>query len=158
TDSDVPDADVVIATWWETAAWVATLGPAKGAKIHFVQGYETWGGPIATVGNTYSLPIPKIVISQWLENQPSRKPKQKPFTLTPNGGERRQFHAEPRGRQAVPTVGMFYARTWDKGTDIALQAATFALRRLPNLRLRVASNVPLVPALPLPPKAEFVFQ
>ena len=32
TDSDMPDADVVVATWWETAEWVAQLSPAKGAK------------------------------------------------------------------------------------------------------------------------------
>ena len=25
-DTDVPDADFVIATWWETAEWVAALG------------------------------------------------------------------------------------------------------------------------------------
>src|SRR5215212_4377597 len=28
-DRDVPDADVVIATWWETAPWVAAMSPAK---------------------------------------------------------------------------------------------------------------------------------
>ena len=27
---DVPDADVVIATWWETAEWVARLPASKG--------------------------------------------------------------------------------------------------------------------------------
>src|SRR5262249_45166631 len=36
-DSEVPDADVTIATWWETAEWVAALGPAKGAKAYFIQ-------------------------------------------------------------------------------------------------------------------------
>src|SRR6516225_2415934 len=44
TDGDVPDADVVIATWWETAYWVADLSPLKGLKVHFVQGYEVFGG------------------------------------------------------------------------------------------------------------------
>ena len=28
-DSDVPDADVIIATWWETAEWVSRLGNNK---------------------------------------------------------------------------------------------------------------------------------
>src|SRR4051812_29532092 len=28
-DHDVPDADVVIATWWETAEWVAALSSSK---------------------------------------------------------------------------------------------------------------------------------
>src|SRR5437762_10991536 len=38
-DRDVPDGDVVIATWWETAAWVNNLSPAKGAKAYFVQDF-----------------------------------------------------------------------------------------------------------------------
>ena len=40
TDDDVPDADVVVATWWKTAAGVAALSPRKGAKAIFIQGYE----------------------------------------------------------------------------------------------------------------------
>jgi len=35
-DKDVPDADVVAATWWETAEWVAKLSPSKGAKAYFI--------------------------------------------------------------------------------------------------------------------------
>src|SRR5688572_13636417 len=31
-DADVPDADVVLATFWHTGPWVAALSPAKGAK------------------------------------------------------------------------------------------------------------------------------
>ena len=32
TAADVPDADVVIATWWETAEWVATFPASKDRK------------------------------------------------------------------------------------------------------------------------------
>ena len=32
TDADVPDADVVVATWWETAEWVSKLSPSKGRQ------------------------------------------------------------------------------------------------------------------------------
>src|SRR5829696_758688 len=38
--SDVPDADVIVATWWETAEWVDAMPAAKGEKIYFIQGYE----------------------------------------------------------------------------------------------------------------------
>src|SRR3954453_12047264 len=40
TVDDVPDADVVIATWWETVEWVKDLPASKGAKVHFIQDYE----------------------------------------------------------------------------------------------------------------------
>ena len=38
--SDLPDADVVVATWWETAEWVHALPPEKGVQAHFVQNDE----------------------------------------------------------------------------------------------------------------------
>ena len=41
-DVDVPDSDVVIATWWETAEWVAQLSPSKGAKAYFLQDHEVF--------------------------------------------------------------------------------------------------------------------
>src|SRR5690606_5881114 len=43
TDRDVPDADVVVATWWETAGPVAALSPRKGAKAYFMQDYGAVG-------------------------------------------------------------------------------------------------------------------
>src|SRR4029077_11126416 len=48
-DRDVPDADIVVATWWETVEWVHELTPAKGVKVHLMQDYEVWGGPIEKV-------------------------------------------------------------------------------------------------------------
>src|SRR5665811_1910895 len=42
TDDDVPDADVVIATWWETSEWVSALAPDKGAKVYFIQHHEVF--------------------------------------------------------------------------------------------------------------------
>ena len=41
-DEDVPDADIVIATWWETAEWVNALSRRKGEKIYFVQHHEVF--------------------------------------------------------------------------------------------------------------------
>ena len=40
TDVDVPDGDLIIATWWETAEWVNALSPNKGAKVYFIQHHE----------------------------------------------------------------------------------------------------------------------
>jgi len=38
----VPDADVVVATAWETAYTVSKLSQKKGEKFYFVQSYEIW--------------------------------------------------------------------------------------------------------------------
>lgn len=36
----LPDADVVIGTFWTTVPWAASAGPDKGVPVHFCQGYE----------------------------------------------------------------------------------------------------------------------
>lgn len=42
SEQSIPDADVVIATSWETAYFVNSLAPKKGKKFYFVQHYEIW--------------------------------------------------------------------------------------------------------------------
>lgn len=41
-EAAIPDADVTVATTWETAYTVAALGESKGEKAYFVQSYEIW--------------------------------------------------------------------------------------------------------------------
>ncbi|MBX3462232.1 MAG: glycosyltransferase [Planctomycetes bacterium] len=36
----LPDADVVVATFWTTLSWAASAGPRKGVPVHYCQGYE----------------------------------------------------------------------------------------------------------------------
>ena len=42
TEHLVPDADVIIATAWETAYFVNNLNNRKGKKFYFIQHYEIW--------------------------------------------------------------------------------------------------------------------
>ncbi|MFN3659624.1 MAG: glycosyltransferase family 4 protein, partial [Brevinematales bacterium] len=62
----IPDADVIVATWWETAFLVHAYSPSKGKKFYLIQHYETWGGPKEKVDESWGLPLKKIVIAQWL--------------------------------------------------------------------------------------------
>jgi len=36
----LPDADVLIGTFWTTVPWAASAGPKKGVPVHYCQGYE----------------------------------------------------------------------------------------------------------------------
>jgi hypothetical protein len=36
----LPDADVVVATFWTTVSWAASAGAPKGVPVHYCQGYE----------------------------------------------------------------------------------------------------------------------
>ena len=39
----IPPADIIIATWWETAFYVNEYLENKGKKFYLIQGYEIWG-------------------------------------------------------------------------------------------------------------------
>src|SRR5207248_7554354 len=120
--AEVPDGDVVVATWWETAAWIAKLPPAKGARVHFVQGYETFAGDPRAVDAVYALPTPKVVVSGCLRYVLRDKFQQAPLAVVPNAVDLDKFDAPPRGKQPTPTVGFIYSTEHIKGADVILKA------------------------------------
>ncbi len=140
-DRDVPDADVVLATWWQTAEWVAALAPAKGAKAYLVQHDERVMLPPQDlagrqrVAATWSLPLTKITVAGWLVELLAPHAQGGRVHLVPNGVDPHQFHAPPRAKQTRPTVGMMYARSAYKGCDAMLQAVRLAAERVPGLKL-----------------------
>ena len=156
-DSDVPDADVVIATWWETAEWAAALSPGKGAKVYFIQHHEVWPYlPVERVKATWRLPMPKIVVAGWLADLARERYGDDRATVVLNAVDRDQFHAPPRGKNAVPTVGMMYSTVHFKGCDVTLEAVRLAAGRIPGLRLIAFGSHEVDPGrLPLPDGTEF---
>lgn len=136
TNHDVPDADVVIACWWETAEWVSALSDTKGAKVYFIQGHEVHSHlPVARCRATYYLPLHKIVIAKWLRDVMRTEYGDTVVDLVPNSVNHNQFFAELRGKQAVPTLGFLYSPVKLKGVDITLKAIDLLRERFPNLRV-----------------------
>jgi len=124
---DLPDADVVVATWWETAEWVAALPARKGAKAYFIQHYEVHDSqPIARVKSTWSLSMHKIVVAQWLADIARDEFGDGDVALVPNSVDSELFTAEPRGKQPNPTVGFMHAVVPWKGTDLVVDAVRIA--------------------------------
>lgn len=143
TDSDVPDADVVIATWWETAEWVAKLSASKGEKVYFIQHYEAFDYlPKDRVEATWKLPFHKIVISEWLLELAQKRFGDRLVSHVPNSVDTDLFNARPRKKQPLPTVGMLYSKAYWKGCDVSLRAFALAAEQLPNLRLVSFGEVP----------------
>ncbi len=157
-ERDLPDADVVVATWWETAEWVAKLPARKGAKVHYIQDHEIWGNPpMDRVTAVYRLDMPKIVISRFLRDLMREKYQRDPVALIENGVDLVQFDSPPRGKQPVPAMGTAYSNKHNKGTDLALKAYELAARQLPGLKLVMMSNE-VMGELQLPPGTDFTYQ
>lgn len=157
-DCDVSDADVVIATWWETAEWLSKLSPQKGAKAYFIQHHEVFDYlPKDRVAETYRLPLHKITISKWLVALMQDTYHDSDVSLVPNSVDTTQFYAAPRTRQRNPTVGMLYSSTPWKGCDISLEAINQVRQNIPNLKL-VAFGTETPPAGTFPPGTQFYKQ
>lgn len=150
TDDDFPDADVVVATWWETAEWVASLSPRKGAKAYFIQGHESTidGMPSERVEATLDLPLHPITIAEFLVKHLRHAHGRDEVSLVPNAVDLEHFQAPPRGKQARPTVGCIYTDSWIKGFDVTRAALEELRHRLPDLR--VVSFGATRPSRPLP--------
>jgi len=135
-NSDVPDSDVVIATWWETAEWVNKLSEEKGVKVYFVQGHEVFPHlPVERVRATYKLPLQKIVIAGWLQEIMAKEYDDYSSMLVSNAVDHKQFFAVPRGKQNTPTIGFLYGTIFSKGMDITLQAIEKVREYFPKLRV-----------------------
>lgn len=156
TAADLPDADLVIATWWETAVWMQALPPSKGQHVHLIQGYEIWQGPhtIEAVHRALNLPNTKITISDALADTLRPVIQGQPLHVVSNGIDPDQFNAPDRERQQPPRVGFIYSTQSIKGSDLCIEAIRQARGLMPELRCLAMGTEAEHPAMPLPEGCE----
>lgn len=156
--NDVPDADIVIATWWETAVWMHDLPPSKGRKVHLLQGYEIWWGGAEARDRVHAalrLPNLKVAISSGLKQEIERDLGDLGIHVVRNGVDREQFDAPPRERGSIPTVGFVYAPDLIKGPDRCLRVIEQLRQSMPELHVLAFGAQPPTSDLPLPANTEF---
>lgn len=147
---DLPDADVVIATWWDTMNWLTALEPNKGTVVHLVQDYELWGGDKREVDAVLATPGPKVAISSYLHDLLTCQFGQQEVLLLPNAVDHSQFHSPPRTKNVEPTFGFVYSHDPRKGTDLVLRALEAAREQLPGLKVIAFGHHPHDDRRPLP--------
>lgn len=130
----VPEADIVVATWWETAFSVQVLPQEKGHKVYFIQGHEVHDHlPSHISASSYYLPMKKIVIAGWLRETLHDLYGVSNVPVVHNSVDHEKFWAPPRSRRPVPTIGFMYHRAPFKGADLAMRAIAEARRIIPDL-------------------------
>lgn len=82
----IRNSDCVIATAWPTAYAVAKLSKIKGKKYYFIQDFEIWDNFKYGL-QSYCLPLKKIVISTWINEQLKKNLDIGPFPIVFNGVE-----------------------------------------------------------------------
>jgi glycosyltransferase involved in cell wall biosynthesis len=160
TADDVPDAEVIIATWWETAVWMHAMPVCKGRKLHLIQGYEVWLDPqaVAQVHAALQLPNLKIAISSDLKRTIEEKLGDLGIRIVSNAVDLSQFAAPVRDKQDTPTVGFVYAIAAIKGADICARACELARREVPQLKIVAFGADRPSGQVPLPSGTEFFYR
>jgi glycosyltransferase involved in cell wall biosynthesis len=133
---NIPDADVIIATWWETVEWIVPLPNSKGVKVYFIQGHEVFSWlPVDRVMQTYRLPLYKITVSNWLRSLMQVNYHSSSVFLVPNSVNTELFFAPLRKKQKRPTLGFLYSGCVFKRVEVALKVIEKIKMRLPELRV-----------------------
>jgi glycosyltransferase involved in cell wall biosynthesis len=136
-ERDLPDADIVIATWWETSHWVNKLSVKKGKKVYFMQDYGyAPGQPMDKIQETWMLPFHIITIAEWLVDMIKKhRGKDDGVTLVSNGVDISKFTSPPRNKNVIPTIGFLYTVAPQKGIELMVDAFLTAKESIADLRL-----------------------
>jgi hypothetical protein len=142
TDKDIPDADTIVATWWETAEWVAKLSPSKGTKVYFLEHYDAFDYvPKCRVESTWWLPMHKIAVALWLADIARNEYGDLSVSLVPPTVDTKQFYdpqsrAKLSKRQAISSHSrdVLYYNSWER-LRYCPEAFSLAAEKIPNLRL-----------------------
>ncbi len=156
TDRDVPNADLIIATWWKTANWVHNLAASKGKKIYFCQHYETHSYFAKNdVEATYFYPMPQICVSDWVRQQVKSLTGRSGQRVVMNGVNVEQFTAPARAKNPHIKLGFMYSPMAWKGIDIIVDALSIAKQRYPNITAICFGSKSPVGSLLLPSWIDF---
>ncbi len=131
----LPDADILIASWWETVESVSRAPASKGKMIHHVQGHEVYAYLPARSASVYRLPLPKIVVSNWLLDIMRNTYGADDVSLVLNPVDIRHFNSAGKTAAPVPTVGTVYSSAPMKNSAMAVNAAALARAAIPDLHL-----------------------
>lgn len=132
----IPDADIVVATWWETAYWVRRYSENKGKKFYLVQHYEVWGGPKNKVDQSYRLGLRNIIHSNWLKKILCDTLNAEIEALIPHAPDLDQFYPEDNKDHAgnIRILVPYRKIKW-KGMEDGLRALEVVRQTHPDVQI-----------------------
>jgi len=145
-DLFIRKAEVTIATEWVTAYSLNSLSDDKGAKVYFIQGYETWKSNTAKVFESYTLKLKRITISNYLK-QLLINCHNADSTVIMNGLDFEIFYNEyERKAGDIVNIGFIYSIQKQKNTKSTISIIEKLRQFHPNINiLSFGLDKPLLP-------------
>lgn len=148
---DVPDGDIVVATWWETAEWAMALPASKGVKVHLLQDYEMFPHlPHDRVAQVFEAPMHRIAVSEYIRTEFKEKHGVIGIDLVPNAVDVAQFTSPPRRKNDSLVAGIVYTDRPRKNLALAIEVLNQATQALPSLKTVGFGTQEPAAHLPLP--------
>lgn len=142
-ESQLPDADFIFATAWNTAQPVHQLSLTKGEHCYLIQHWESWppASNDAVVSATWRLPLHKLVISQWLYAK-GIELGLKDMIHIPNAIDFDEFSVlSPPASRPLSVIALNHPEPW-KGTADALDAFKMLHDSHPNIPVAMFGTQP----------------
>lgn len=139
--ADLPDADVVIATFWPTAVAAMQMPRSKGCPVYLIQGDE--GAIFAhrlEAEATYGFEILQICVSEWLAEQIGRRHPVARRRVIRNAVEHEKFPRVLELEGRAHRFGFIYSPAAFKGSDLAIEALERSRRK--DSRINAVAMVP----------------
>ena len=131
----IRDADVVIATAWQTAYDVKKLNDCKGKKFYFVQDYETFNGSVKEVEQTYNLNIPIITINNELKSYINNFTKQ--VYVVYNGLFNSEYIYTSKPTSDKFRIIFMYHESAHKGSNEAIEVIKYLQNKYSDIEVTV---------------------
>lgn len=135
----LPDADVLIATGWQTAKYVWQAPLTKGKKLHHVADYEIWltcdSETKDLMRQAFRLPLFKLSISSSASKMLKESASHEKPAHILHGLNHDVYYEQVSPEQRSPiTVGMPYRTAKKKGMDDGFKALRAVKEKIPDLR------------------------
>jgi len=131
-EKHIPSADVIIATAWRTAEWVAGYSSAKGEKYYLIMDFYPWLGPRERLEATWRNPFKKAAISHWLYEKVIQAGGTN-TTVIPIGIDHQTFRLLADLTDRPQKVIMLFSPINYKASDHGLCALEICKKHYPNL-------------------------
>lgn len=148
-DKYIPDADIVMATWWSTVLEMGELSESKGKKINLIQGFENWEGHENLLYASYDMrDTLDIVVASYLRNIVSKHTHNR-IELIENGIDH-TIHTlnKPIENRKPYRVAMMYSIQEIKGSKYGLEALRLVKKEIPQLKVDMFGISPEPEGLP----------
>ena len=148
TEDYIPDADIVVATAWQTAEYIKDYSQSKGAKIYIIHHDESLSGyPIERVRETWHIPIYKVAVSQWTYESVKPIAPERLFYI-PNGINTSVYREIEPIESRHLCLCMNYSPRKIKDIQTGIEAILIAKERFPHLRVKLFGVFPKSSVIP----------